>query len=122
MVVPSPNAPRPDDPLIRDVSDTLFRIARNYDREGSGPGSRFEGRLLEDVQAECVVREVRADERSRIAALLRSSPVLEFLARHGLRPGAGTARVLCAIAAEIEGPGAPGCEQHPERPKEENGG
>jgi hypothetical protein len=34
----------------------LMRIARNYEREGSGPGGRFEGRLLEDVQAAAVVR------------------------------------------------------------------
>jgi hypothetical protein len=34
----------------------LARIEVNYEREGSGPGSRFEGRLLEDVQAEAVLR------------------------------------------------------------------
>jgi len=33
----------------------LRRIEYNYGREGSGPGSRFEGRLLEDVQAEAVM-------------------------------------------------------------------
>jgi len=57
--VASPNAPRPTDPLVIRVSDGLASIARNYDREGSGPGTRFEGRLLEDVQAEWAVREVR---------------------------------------------------------------
>jgi hypothetical protein len=55
----SPNAPRPADLLVLEVADMLRRIERNYDREGSGPGSRFEGRLLEDVQAEAVVRHVR---------------------------------------------------------------
>jgi len=57
--VNSPNKPRPSDPLIIEVADTLWRIARNYDKEGSGPGSRFEGRLLEDVQAEWIVRMLR---------------------------------------------------------------
>lgn len=55
-VVSSPAKPRPDDPLTRAVADMLARIERNYEREGSGPGSRFEGRLLEDVQAAAVVR------------------------------------------------------------------
>lgn len=59
-VVASPNAPRPADALVLLVADMLVRIERNYEREGSGPGSRFEGRLLEDVQAEAVVRRVRA--------------------------------------------------------------
>jgi hypothetical protein len=58
-VVNSPNKPRPSDPLITQVADILWRIARNYEKEGSGPGSRFEGRLLEDVQAERIVRMLR---------------------------------------------------------------
>jgi len=37
----------------------LHDIAVNYAREGSGPGSRFEGRLLEDVQAERITRFFR---------------------------------------------------------------
>jgi hypothetical protein len=52
----SPNAPRPAGPLVTEVSDMLYRITANYEREGSGPASRFEGRLLEDVQAEAVLR------------------------------------------------------------------
>jgi hypothetical protein len=56
--VASPNAPRPEDPLTRELADGLARIERNYGREGSGPGSRFEGRLLEDVQAGWIVRTV----------------------------------------------------------------
>jgi hypothetical protein len=59
--VSSPNAPRPDDPLVISISEGLAAIARNYVREGSGPGSRFEGRLLEDVQAEWVVRGFRSN-------------------------------------------------------------
>jgi hypothetical protein len=51
----SPNTPRPTG-LVREVADMLRRIEANYEREGSGPGSRFEGRLLEDAQAEAVVR------------------------------------------------------------------
>ena len=58
-LVVSPNAPRPADPLVVELSDALYHIAVNYDREGSGPGSRFEGRLLEDVQAEWIVRQLR---------------------------------------------------------------
>ncbi len=54
--VTSPNAPRPADPLTLEIADMLRRIEINYGREGSGPGSRFEGRLLEDVQAEAVMR------------------------------------------------------------------
>lgn len=59
-VVSSPNKPRPDDPLARAVADTLRRIEVNYDKEGSGPGSRFEGQLLEDVQARAVIAMVRS--------------------------------------------------------------
>lgn len=62
VAVNSPNKPRPDDPLIRYVADTLHRIEINYAREGSGPSSRFEGRLLEDIQAETVVRIVQTTE------------------------------------------------------------
>jgi hypothetical protein len=58
-LVHSPNADRPADPLVRDVADILHRIEVNYEREGSGPGSRFEGKLLEDIQAERVVRHLR---------------------------------------------------------------
>lgn len=64
VAVESPNKPRPEDPLVLDVADALRRIERNYDVEGSGPGSRFEGRLLEDVQAEEAVRIVRESEHA----------------------------------------------------------
>lgn len=59
VVVSSPNKPRPADPLIRAVADTIRRTENNYLREGSGPGSRFEGELLEDVQARAAVSVVR---------------------------------------------------------------
>lgn len=36
----------------------LVRIERNYEREGSGPGSRFEGQRLEVVQARAMLRRV----------------------------------------------------------------
>lgn len=68
VVVHSPNAPRPDDPLIIAVADTLMRAERNYLREGSGPGTRFEGQLLEDVQAKVAVSMVRAVVADAIAA------------------------------------------------------
>ena len=57
--VRSPNKPRPEDLLLLEVADMLRRIEINYQREGSGPGSQFEGRLLEDVQAEHVIRHLR---------------------------------------------------------------
>jgi hypothetical protein len=56
-LIPSPNKPRPSG-LTLEVADLLRRIEINYGREGSGPGTRFEGRLLEDVQAEAVLRRV----------------------------------------------------------------
>jgi hypothetical protein len=58
-VTRSPNKPRPGDPLVLEIADGLRRIKNNYYSEGSGPGSRFDGRLLEDVQAEWAVRLVR---------------------------------------------------------------
>lgn len=57
--VRSPNKPRPADPLTIEIADMLRRIENNYYAEGSGPGSRFEGRLLEDAQAEAVLRRIR---------------------------------------------------------------
>jgi hypothetical protein len=66
----SPSKPRPSDPVVIAVADTLARIERNYAREGSGPGSRFEGTLLEDAQAKVVVRMVRDAVRRASAAVL----------------------------------------------------
>jgi hypothetical protein len=57
VVVSSPSRPETD-PLVREIGDGLRRIETNYEREGSGPGSRFEGRCLEYVQAEWVIREL----------------------------------------------------------------
>jgi len=37
----------------------LISIERNYYREGSGYGSRFEGQRLEVAQARAVIRRVR---------------------------------------------------------------
>ena len=58
----SPNRPRPDDPLAIAVADALRRAESNYHREGSGPGGRFEGQLLEDVQARTALAVVAARE------------------------------------------------------------
>jgi hypothetical protein len=57
-LVASPNAPRPTG-MVLEIADMLCRIEANYEREGSGPGSRFEGKLLEDVQATAIVRMLR---------------------------------------------------------------
>lgn len=54
----SPNKPRPSNSITRLIADGLASIERNYAREGSGPGSRFEGMLLEDAQAEWVMRTI----------------------------------------------------------------
>jgi hypothetical protein len=53
---------------------------------------------------------IRAAERARCAAVLAHVPPLDFLAAHGLEPGAAAGRVLVAAAAEILAPGvdAPG--------------
>jgi hypothetical protein len=44
--------------LVDDIAAMLGRIQCNYEREGTGPGSRFEGQRLEFAQAQMVVREV----------------------------------------------------------------
>lgn len=59
VVQPSPMAPPDPDPVVREVADMLRRILVNYEREGSGPGSRFEGEMLETVQARAVIRHFR---------------------------------------------------------------
>jgi hypothetical protein len=48
-----------DDDLIEELAGMLERIEANYERETSGPGSRFEGQRLEVVQARAVLRRVR---------------------------------------------------------------
>jgi hypothetical protein len=58
---------------VRWIADTLARVERNYDREGSGPGSRFEGMLREDAEAQCVLR--------LLAAKLLTLPQPEMLRR-----------------------------------------
>jgi hypothetical protein len=73
-VVESPNKPRPDDHLARSVADTLRRIENNYHREGSGPGSRFEGELLEDVQARTAIATVTSWQRELAAREPHAAP------------------------------------------------
>jgi hypothetical protein len=53
-----------DDPAVQaslqaELAAMLVATERNYYRETSAPGSRFEGRTLEAVQAEAVLRRVR---------------------------------------------------------------
>lgn len=89
-----PNAPRPDDALVREIADALARVEHNYHREGSGPGSRFEGRLLEDAQAELVVRMVKAavaQERWNEQAARNAGVTVTRDQREGLDPILGTA-------------------------------
>jgi hypothetical protein len=54
-----PPTRRPDDPFVREMGDAVYRIEGNYVREGSRRGSRFEGQLLSDAQAEYVIRKTR---------------------------------------------------------------
>lgn len=63
VVVASPMAPPPEDPFVTEIEEMLYRILINYEREGSGPGSRFEGKTLERCQAEQVIRHVRWHDR-----------------------------------------------------------
>jgi hypothetical protein len=58
-----PVTAEPVDPLVEEIADALVAIERNYQREGSGPGSRFEGKRLEVVQAEFVVRKLLGGAR-----------------------------------------------------------
>ena len=60
---------RPTDPLAREIADGIRHIEYNYAREGAGPGSRFEGKLLEDVQAEWVMRELLTRNDTRLHLL-----------------------------------------------------
>lgn len=48
-----------DEPLVAEIADLMWRIEGNYNREGSGPGSRFAGQRLEVVQARAAIRRVR---------------------------------------------------------------
>lgn len=54
---------RPADPLAKEIGDRLHLVTRNYEREGSGPGSRFEGQLLEDVLAVAVMHWLAEEGR-----------------------------------------------------------
>jgi hypothetical protein len=48
-----------DEELTAEIAGMLVRIEKNYLRETSAPGTRFEGLTLESVQAEAVIRRVR---------------------------------------------------------------
>lgn len=53
-----------DDELTEEIAQMLVRIEANYQRETSGPGSRFEGQRLEVAQARAVIRRVRERDES----------------------------------------------------------
>jgi hypothetical protein len=90
-VVPSPAAPPDPDPAVREVADMLRRIQINYEREGSGPGSRFEGEMLETVQARAVIRHLRAhlveDLRMVVEGAIKNWAVLYPIPANGLARG-----------------------------------
>ena len=55
----TPGQQASDDQAVAEIADGLIRIGYNYARETSGPGSRFEGQRLEDVQARWVLSRLR---------------------------------------------------------------
>jgi hypothetical protein len=54
-----------DDELAEEIAQMLVRVEGNYQREGSGPGSRFEGQRLEVAQARRVIREIREHDAAQ---------------------------------------------------------
>lgn len=54
---------QPRTELEAEIAHTLYAIQCNYEREGTGPGSRFEGEKLEVVQARWVIQRLRATSR-----------------------------------------------------------
>jgi len=44
--------------LVDEITVMLAAVERNYERERSGPGSRFEGQRLQFAQARTVIRRV----------------------------------------------------------------
>lgn len=54
--------------LVSDIAGGLYRILINYEREGGGPGSRFEGQTVEVAQAAWAVRQVDQRWTSELTA------------------------------------------------------
>lgn len=54
--------------LVSELADAFWRIEGNYNRESSGPGSRFDGQRLEFALALFAVRQCRRAFRPRIEA------------------------------------------------------
>jgi hypothetical protein len=44
--------------LVGEIATMLAAIQINYEREGAGPGSRFDGQRLEFAQARSVIRRI----------------------------------------------------------------
>lgn len=59
VVVAMPPTKAPATPLEAEIADMLWAIETNYNREGTGYGSRFAGERLEVVQARAVIRRIR---------------------------------------------------------------
>lgn len=58
------------------MGDSVAAIERNYEREGSGWKSRFEGQLLEDAQAAWVVMQTRRHDAAVAGARFELRPTL----------------------------------------------
>lgn len=105
----TPSDIRPDDdPLLAELADALWRIAGNYAREGSGPGSRFEGERLEVAQARFLIRRVREDAKSADGSMLAALRATRFRTeRDRLAEDRQTLLDYCNEADEAYRAGAP---------------
>lgn len=65
-----------DESLIKDLAEALWRIEGNYNREGSGPGSRFEGKTLDRAMAEYAVKAVREHDGRTGAVVPVGAPMM----------------------------------------------
>lgn len=54
-----PESAAADEQLVEELAWMIVRIENNYQRETSGPGSRFEGQRLETAQVRAVLRRLR---------------------------------------------------------------
>lgn len=58
IVSVDPGPLQPATELEERIAAMLYHIQCNYEREGTGVGSRFQGERLEIVQARAVIREL----------------------------------------------------------------
>lgn len=107
----TPDGPENVDDLVRELDGLLWRIEGNYNREGSGPGSRFEGKTLEAVQARALIRHVwpLAYRASREDAARAVEALLEDQQR---RAAENSEKYVRAMRAPIDDLNLPGIKTH----------